>query len=68
MTSRAVLAIVPIVAAALWVNIRTLTLAPVVAVEKERNPFEALKRSWQLTVGNGALFVTEQPGVVGADR
>jgi len=51
------LATVPILIAALWVNVRTLTLAPVIAVERRTNPFEALKRSWAMTAGNGARML-----------
>lgn len=51
------IAMVPVFAAAIWVNVRTLTLAPVVAAERETNPFEALKRSWRLTAGNGGRLL-----------
>ncbi|WP_164844004.1 glycerophosphoryl diester phosphodiesterase membrane domain-containing protein [Croceicoccus ponticola] len=53
----AAIAIVPIMAAALWINIRTLVLAPVIAAEQSRNPFEALRRSWALTAGKGARIL-----------
>ncbi len=49
----AAVAMIPILAVALWVNVRTLTLAPVVAVGRERNPFEALKKAWGQTNGSG---------------
>lgn len=42
-----------------YVFVRTSLAAPVVAVERERNPLNALRRSWLLTQGNAwriALF------------
>ena len=36
-----------------WAAIRTSLVAPVVAVEKQRNPVGALLRSWVLTRGHG---------------
>lgn len=49
----AAVAVIPILALALWINIRTLTLAPVISVGRERNPFEALKKAWAQTNGSG---------------
>ncbi|AKM09013.1 hypothetical protein [Croceicoccus naphthovorans] len=49
----AALAIIPIIAIAIWVNVRTLPLGPVVAAERITNPFDALQRSWRLTLANG---------------
>ena len=46
-------------AIAAFAAVRTSLSGPVIAVEGERNPVAALKRSWQLTHGNGgriALF------------
>lgn len=37
---------------AVYVGIKTSLLGPVVAVEGERNPMVALRRSWRLTKGN----------------
>jgi hypothetical protein len=48
------LAVVVIVVAAAHIAIRTSLVAPIVAVERERNPVSALKRSWRLTQGNAA--------------
>jgi len=45
-----VIALVIIVAA--YAAIKTSLVAPIVAVERERNPVAALRRSWQLTKGN----------------
>lgn len=48
-----------VVIAAVYAGIKTSLVAPIVAVERERNPIAALKRSWQLTRGNSvriALF------------
>jgi hypothetical protein len=38
---------------AVWIAIRTSLVAPIVAVERQRNPVAALVRSWALTRGNG---------------
>jgi hypothetical protein len=52
------LVVVVIVVAAAHVAIRTSLVAPIVAVERERNPITALKRSWRLTRGNaGRIFL-----------
>lgn len=48
-----------VIAVALYAAIKTSLVAPIIAVEGERNPIEALKRSWRLTKGNSvriALF------------
>lgn len=52
------IAMVPIMIAALWVNVRTITLAPLVGAERETNPFDALRRSWALTNGRGGSILT----------
>jgi hypothetical protein len=46
------LAIAAVVAVAVWIAVRTSLAAPIVAVERERNPVTALQRSWRLTRGN----------------
>lgn len=51
------LALVPFFAAGIWVNVRTLPLAPAIAAEREGNPFEALQKSWRLTTGSGARLL-----------
>lgn len=51
------IALLPILIAALWLNIRTLPLAPVIAAEGECNPFEALQRTWRMTVGHGGRLL-----------
>jgi ABC-type multidrug transport system fused ATPase/permease subunit len=38
--------------AAIYIGIRMSLIAPVVAVDRIRNPIEALRRSWELTHGN----------------
>jgi len=53
----AAIALVPIFAAAVWVNVRTLVLVPVICAEGLRNPFDALKRTWALTTGRGARML-----------
>jgi len=41
-----------VVAGAIYVAIKTSLVAPLVIVERERNPVTALQRSWRLTKGN----------------
>lgn len=53
----AAVAIVALLPVALWINVRTLPLAPVVAAGREGNPFEAIKRSWALTAGRTARLL-----------
>lgn len=47
----AAVALVALMPVALWINVRTLPLAPIIAAGRERNPFEAIKRSWAITAG-----------------
>lgn len=50
---------IAVAVAAIYVAVKTSLVAPVVAVEHERNPIAALRRSWALTKGNSvrlALF------------
>ncbi len=42
----------PLLIAFLYVSIKVSLLTPVIAIERERNPLAAIKRSWQLTKGN----------------
>lgn len=53
----AAVALVALLPAALWINVRTLLLAPVIAAQRERNPFEAIKQSWALTAGRTARLL-----------
>lgn len=46
-----VLAVVVALPVAAWIFIRTSLSTPVIGAERERNPFEALKRSWAMTAG-----------------
>lgn len=48
----AALAVVAVVS--IHIAIRTSLMAPVVAVDGERNPIAAIRRSWRLTQGNAA--------------
>lgn len=50
----AVLAFVALIVGAIYVGIKTSLLGPVVAVDGERNPIAAIRRSWRLTKGNSA--------------
>jgi membrane-anchored glycerophosphoryl diester phosphodiesterase (GDPDase) len=53
------LAIALVLLAVVYVYIKTSLVAPVIAVERQRNPVTALQRSWRLTKGNSlriALF------------
>lgn len=43
-----------VIALAVFLFIRTSLAGPVIAIEGERNPVEALKRSWRLVEGNTA--------------
>lgn len=55
----AVIVGIALAVAAIYVGIKTSLVAPVVAVEHQRNPVAALRRSWALTKGNSvrlALF------------
>lgn len=49
-----VLAIVAVVMAVAYAAIKTSLTGPIIAVERERNPVAALRRSWRLTRGNSA--------------
>lgn len=55
--SGAAIALVPIMAAMLWINIRTLVLTPIIAIEREGNPFDALRKSWRMTAGQTARIL-----------
>jgi hypothetical protein len=48
------LAIAALVLLAIFGAIKTSLVAPIVAVERERNPIAAIRRSWLLTTGNSA--------------
>lgn len=53
------LMIVILVVAVIYVAVKTSLVAPIVAVERQRNPIAAIRRSWRLTRGNSvrlALF------------
>lgn len=50
----AAIVIVAIVLAVVYAAIKTSLVAPIIAVERERNPVKALRRSWLLTKGNSA--------------
>lgn len=52
-TALMAIGVVAVLGAALVALVRASLVAPVVAVEKERNPLHALRRSWELTKGNG---------------
>ncbi|MDE2595246.1 MAG: glycerophosphoryl diester phosphodiesterase membrane domain-containing protein [Sphingomonadales bacterium] len=47
-----VLAVMLLLVGVVYVGIKTSLTSPVIAVEGERNPLAALKRSWELTRGN----------------
>lgn len=48
----AVIGVAAAVIGAIYAGIKTSLVAPIVAVERERNPITALQRSWRLTKGN----------------
>lgn len=41
-----------------WCSLRMALVAPVLAIEAERNPMQALRRSWALTQGNSGRLLT----------
>ncbi|MFY7838504.1 MAG: hypothetical protein ACOVQ0_19705 [Novosphingobium sp.] len=43
--------------AMIWSSLRMALVAPVLAIEAERNPINALKRSWALTSGNSGRLL-----------
>lgn len=43
--------------AMIWCSLRMALVAPVLAIEAERNPVQALKRSWALTKGNSGRLL-----------
>lgn len=43
--------------AMIWCSLRMALVAPVLAIEAERNPVQALKRSWALTKGNSGRML-----------
>ncbi|MFN3551688.1 MAG: glycerophosphoryl diester phosphodiesterase membrane domain-containing protein [Novosphingobium meiothermophilum] len=43
--------------AMIWCSLRMALVAPVLAIEAERNPVQALKRSWELTRGNSGRML-----------
>lgn len=60
MTGVQALAALVIVAAFLvmvWCSLRMALVAPVLAIEAERNPVQALRRSWNLTRGNSGRLL-----------
>lgn len=48
----AVLLVIALLVAAIWISFRLILTSPVIAAEKETNPITALKRSFGLTKGN----------------
>jgi len=51
------LSVIAVLVALVFVAIRTSLVSPVIAVEGERSPVAALKRSWALTSGNGGRML-----------
>lgn len=43
--------------AMIWCSLRMALVAPVLAIEAERNPMQALRRSWALTRGNSGRLL-----------
>ncbi|OYZ46256.1 MAG: hypothetical protein B7Y31_00900 [Novosphingobium sp. 16-62-11] len=54
----AAVAIIGAFIAMIWCSVRLALVAPVLAIEAERNPVQALKRSWALTSGNSGRLLT----------
>ena len=53
----AVLGALLVLIAFVYVSLRTLLVPPAIAVDRVRNPIEALRRSWALTRGNTARIL-----------
>ncbi len=53
----AVLAVLAALILIVYVMVKLSLVAPVIAIEGDRNPFTALARSWQLTKGNSLRIV-----------
>lgn len=53
-TALIALIVIALIVVLVYVLLRTTLLAPVIAVDGERNPIAALRRSWDLTRGNAA--------------
>lgn len=53
----AALAIGVVAVAVIYLSLRLMLVAPVIAVEGRRNPIEILKRSWALTQGNAGRII-----------
>lgn len=51
------IAIVAAFLAMIWCSVRMALVAPVLAIESERNPIQALRRSWNLTRGNSGRLL-----------
>jgi len=51
------LAAFAVLAASIYLMTRFALIAPVIAVEQQRNPIAAITRSWQLTDGNGGRIL-----------
>jgi membrane-anchored glycerophosphoryl diester phosphodiesterase (GDPDase) len=53
----AVVAVVALLVVMIYIGVRMSLIAPVVAVDRVRNPIEALRRSWDLTRGNAGRIL-----------
>lgn len=53
----AAIAVIGAFIAMIWCSVRLALVAPVLAIEAERNPVEALRRSWALTRGNSGRML-----------
>lgn len=53
----AAIVILAVFVAMLWCSLRMALVAPVLAIEAERNPVAALRRSWELTRGNSGRLL-----------
>ncbi|WOE75128.1 hypothetical protein [Alterisphingorhabdus coralli] len=50
------LGLVLLVIPGIFLMVKLVCASPIVAAEKEKNPIEALKRSWEMTEGNGMII------------
>ncbi|MBA4353411.1 MAG: hypothetical protein C0409_01845 [Novosphingobium sp.] len=57
MDALAAIVILAAFVAMVWCSLRMALVAPVLAIEAERNPMQALRRSWALTRGNSGRLL-----------
>lgn len=46
-----------VAAVGIWAGLRLMLTLPVIAIERRRNPFEVIRRSWEMTRGNAGRIL-----------